>query len=379
MQYGNVSKTVRYLIDRHLKQYDYSKLITEECPNFPYLIHLEPTNICNLKCIHCIQKDMTRKRGMMSFDTFKKVVDEISQYHCALTLDMQGEPLLHKQILEFVEYSKKKGLFTSIITNGCYLTEEISQSLIKSGLDRIMFSFDSLEKEIYEKIRIGASFERTFSNILKFLNLNIEVNSPTYVCVAIVIEEENKNKIDQYIDFFYQLPVNEVFAFPVLNMLGSVEKGNNEALDNFQLKPKEQWPICRVPWDHLSINWNGDVVGCPVDFDGRFVLANVNDKSLEEIWNSSRMRILRKSLIEKDYTDIEKEGNYCGHCTCMWNEEYDLRDYKKFMNSFFIRELSQLGPKIGKIAYSSKEIANKQSFLSLVESRLSDNKSVLGE
>jgi radical SAM protein with 4Fe4S-binding SPASM domain len=371
MKYGNVSKTARFLIDRHLKQLEYTKNLNDECPNFPYLIHIEPTNICNLRCIHCIQNTMKRKRGMMDFKLFKKIVNEISQYSCALTLDMQGEPLLHKQILDFVKYSKEKDLFTSIITNATMLTKEVSKKLIELELDRIMFSFDSLDKSIYEEIRVRSNFENTLKNIINFLEFNVEAGFPVYTCFGMVIEEKNRDKIDDDIKLLYNMPLNEVFAFPMLNMLGDCECLEDNSVYNLMNNTeKENWPVCRVPWDHMAINWNGDVLACPVDFEGRFVIGNIEKETLHEIWNGSKMKVHRNALLNKDYSEIEKKGNLCKHCTCMWNEEYDIRDYSKFMTSFFIREISQLGPKIGKVGNSKKEINIKIKYLNTIKEKL---------
>ena len=53
-----------------------------------------------------------------------------------------------------IEYAKSKGVLDVMLhTNGTVMDEKLAQSVIESGLDRIIF-LDSISKEIYEKIRL---------------------------------------------------------------------------------------------------------------------------------------------------------------------------------------------------------------------------------
>ena len=44
----------------------------DNLPNFPYLVDVELTNNCNLKCIFCGQQAMRRQKGFMSEELLKK-------------------------------------------------------------------------------------------------------------------------------------------------------------------------------------------------------------------------------------------------------------------------------------------------------------------
>src|SRR5215510_13976900 len=79
----------------------------------PYRLWVEPTALCNLKCPHCPNKDLTKqqKLGFMSFGLFKKVIDEACNWVHDVNMHHRGESLLHPQFFDMVNYAGEKGVF----------------------------------------------------------------------------------------------------------------------------------------------------------------------------------------------------------------------------------------------------------------------------
>lgn len=79
---------------------------------FPFMILVEVTNDCTLDCIMCPHSQLREKTGYMSFDLFKRVIDECSRHHSPgdLVFSGIGEPLLHPQILEMAKFANSKGI-----------------------------------------------------------------------------------------------------------------------------------------------------------------------------------------------------------------------------------------------------------------------------
>ena len=48
----------------------------DRSPIMPEIVQIESTNICNAKCVFCPRDEMERKQGVMSWELFKKIVDE---------------------------------------------------------------------------------------------------------------------------------------------------------------------------------------------------------------------------------------------------------------------------------------------------------------
>ena len=85
---------------------------------FPFVVDIELTNFCNLKCIMCNQVYMKREKGFMEEELFKKIVDECIENKAGIRLIGLGEPFLHKKIIDFVKYVKNKKGNLNITNNG---------------------------------------------------------------------------------------------------------------------------------------------------------------------------------------------------------------------------------------------------------------------
>ncbi|NPV27614.1 MAG: radical SAM protein [Firmicutes bacterium] len=116
----------------------------DNLPSFPFLIDIELTNICNLRCIFCGQQAMTRPKGYMEWGLFKKIVDECSSlYETPIRMIRWGEPFLHPGIIDFCRYVKEKGLLLHITTNGLALNkrrENKKPCRVRVGFDNFFFS-----------------------------------------------------------------------------------------------------------------------------------------------------------------------------------------------------------------------------------------------
>ena len=100
-------------------------------------IYLEITNACNLNCSFCIKNK--RKVEYLTFDNYKLIVDKIKNYTKELYFHILGEPLLHPDIINFIEYANKKGLLVNITTNG-YLINNLKNN---DGIHRLNISLHS--------------------------------------------------------------------------------------------------------------------------------------------------------------------------------------------------------------------------------------------
>ena len=140
----------------------------------PLSIDIETASICDLACPHCSREYIVTPDKIMSFEFYKKIVDEAAGLKVpSIKLNWRGEPLLNPQLEKFVKYAKEMGILeVSINTNAVTLTEKRSRKLIEAGLDVIIFSFDGGTKKTYEKMRPGRfhnnQFDQVYENIKKF-------------------------------------------------------------------------------------------------------------------------------------------------------------------------------------------------------------------
>ena len=337
MPNAKAEETFKQIVRRYLGQVEYVRNASEECPFFPQHIYIEPTNACNLRCIHCHHHEVspgrqaiTRPFGMMEMEVYRKVIDEVAPLNCHVTLDLQGEPTLHPKLIEMVTYAKGKNLFTSVLTNGTRLTKSLAQTFINLELDRIVFSFDGVDKEVFESVRARAKFEPTLRNVLNFIKLNHEQGHHTHVCMSVILQERTAGHVEEYKRYFNKLPIDNTFVSNLLNLSGGSGASDEIDMAALQQGPRQSWPICRVPWEDLSVNWDGEISACPLDYNVVYSIGNIKDSSLQEMWNNERMRQFRRAHLTKDYGLVEENGALCGSCNCMWDPEYDLRRFRDF-------------------------------------------------
>ena len=135
-------------------------------PYLPNALWIEPTNICNLKCIMCPNSVVTQKNpGYMEMGLYKKIIDEAKDFVSYVVLCISGEPLLNIDLPRMIKYANDKGVYTYLSTNCTVLTPQLSEEILKAGLSWINFSFDGCTKETYEKIRVNAKFNESLRNV----------------------------------------------------------------------------------------------------------------------------------------------------------------------------------------------------------------------
>ncbi|MBN2089570.1 radical SAM protein, partial [candidate division KSB1 bacterium] len=108
------------------------------CWGLPYVFTVEPDSRCNLKCPLCIvgSQKLHRFQGLMPFELFEHLINEIGDYLIEILLFNQGEPFLNPELIKFIRLSKKKNIYTTVSTNGHFLTNaERIRDLIQSRLD----------------------------------------------------------------------------------------------------------------------------------------------------------------------------------------------------------------------------------------------------
>ncbi|RMF64216.1 MAG: radical SAM protein, partial [Calditrichaeota bacterium] len=68
----------------------------------PFILTVEPTNLCNLRCPLCVTGNgkLTRNAGQMDFDLFRRIIDDVGEFLFYLLLYHQGEPFLNKRFLD---------------------------------------------------------------------------------------------------------------------------------------------------------------------------------------------------------------------------------------------------------------------------------------
>lgn len=282
----------------------------------PFFLGIETSGICNLRCVMCPHgMEPQRKRGIMSFDMFKKVIDEARGFVFEADLFGGGEPLLNPRIGDFIRYARQSGIKTRLHTNATKLTKEMSIELLNSGLDFLSLSFDGLDKESYERQRVNAEYEVTLGNIMGFLAQKKALAVGPYTVIQAVECDVDaplgRSKArNALLALFGGLPADEIKVIPRHNYGGKVDS-------NTKCRPTSYSP-CTFPWYSLFVLWDGTIVPCCLDWWGDYSLGNVQSTSLNDAWRSDKLARLRAALSIGDVARIST----CANCDRLWQRTH---------------------------------------------------------
>ncbi len=262
---------------------------------------------------------MTRQKSTMSMELYRKIIDDASLMSMTdVCLNLYGEPLLDKFLFERVIYAKSKGMRVGFHTNGTLLLKgEYVRQILDSYLDWIGFSVDSVAKESYEKIRMGANFEEVVEGITKFIGEKKKSNATKpEVQISCCVQAANYAEINTEKNKFYEVFKGaDVFAF------APVMKRGAEGEHIVELLPRDldfRTPVkirghtypCFGLFDNITVLVDGSMVLCCMDYDGNVRIGDLNAQSIEDVWNSDQYRKIRRLHLEGRGAEIKM----CSDC-----------------------------------------------------------------
>ncbi|OHE58689.1 MAG: hypothetical protein A2Z47_14340 [Thermodesulfovibrio sp. RBG_19FT_COMBO_42_12] len=280
---------------------------------FPKLISIEITSACNAKCVMCPRDQLTRKIQHMPLEVFDKII-----YDCKdrplkkINLFWFGDPLCNPNVIYYLEKIRKElpKIKIYVSTNAELLDQNKSDEIIKRNLiDVINFDIDGINKETYEKIRIGVDFERVFKNVHYFIDKRRRLhNKKPQIRATIIKMNGTANEIDEF-KSYWSKHVDKVDVNDYNTWLGNKEDNNiGSALEKSQ-HGCFKYP-CIHPWTELVFSADGIAGLCCLDYNLTARLGSVLDKSVEEIWKGKALDKYRQRMINLEYEKI----NCCKRC-----------------------------------------------------------------
>lgn len=259
-------------------------------PAVPYVIVLELTTFCNLRCGMCPSPTLKSPRGTMSMAVYEKVLREaVTGGAHRFRFVGLGEPLLHPRLPQMIEMAKRAGLYTEVSTNATLLTPMLGQALLDAGLDEIGFSLDSADEAEYERIREGGCYREVVRNVETFLEMCKQRPDPPVTTARKVVM--NGESVDAFskqwsgkVDSL-QFNVMRVYAGTKL----AKEQPSRE-VPRTPLKPVKSRARCRQIMNHMIINWDGSVNLCN---QSSRLIGNVQTAQLQELWRGKAIAQVR--------------------------------------------------------------------------------------
>ncbi|WP_323589008.1 radical SAM/SPASM domain-containing protein [Aliarcobacter butzleri] len=264
-------------------------------------VHIEITNICNLKCTFCPPKILPNKT--MTLDKFDKLNLQLKEFTTELAYHIVGDPLVLSNLDEYLNISSKHNLKVNITTTANNINKKHYETLLNPIIKQINFSINSYNANSHKK-----SLDEYLEPIIEFVKFAQKQKHEYFINFRIWnLDEKNSAK---------------EFNLKVFNKINEAFDTNIDIEDVYKNRPKNiridrkiffnfdeyfNWPnlenkevsrtgFCYGLDSHFGVLSNGDVVPCCLDKDAIINLGNIEDNSLKNILTSKRVKDIQNGF-----------------------------------------------------------------------------------
>ncbi|MCM1251869.1 MAG: SPASM domain-containing protein [Clostridium sp.] len=275
----------------------------------PYSLVLDPSNVCNFKCKFCAVQSRNEasyfQRQFMQLNIFYKIIDDLSCFPeklKVLRISGHGEPLLAPNYVEMVQYAKKNNIaeFIETITNGSKLEPDLNQKIIDSGLDRIRISVEAIDSEgYYNMAGVKIDFDKFVDNIKDLYIRSRDKRFEIYI-KTVDAAVDTKEKLDKFFNIFGDI-CDTIFVdkvIPLWSDFEEIEKDFDIKKEGMHGQDFQDVKICPYPFYSLIINPDGQVTMCSADWKRKYVIGDVREETLQDIWNGIKLRTFWKDMLK---------------------------------------------------------------------------------
>ena len=268
----------------------------------PYLVFLDPSDICNAKCSWCPTGSgealKYKKPQIMDFDLYQKIIDDLCdmpEQIKTLRLYAHGEPLLNPKFPEMVLYAKESGRFGQVdtTTNGSLLRPTLNNQIIKAGLDKVFVSVPAVYTPAYVK------------NVKHFYDNS---RDKCQVYVKTIGDNMNEEARVRFWKDFGDIS-DRIFIEHLINCWPNFGSAEDPAVGIYGNEITDV-SICAYLFYSLAINSDGSVSACFLDYPHKMILGNLNNESFKSIWNGQQLKDLRIMHLKGE----RHKHPFCSNC-----------------------------------------------------------------
>ena len=290
----------------------------------------ELTYLCNERCRHCYLDDpkANQEIGILRFDAWRKVIDEIADMGCMNVLVTGGEPTLHPDFLQICRHITKRGMLLDIFTNALNISDDLFDSIVDLKPNTVSFSLYGGSAEFHDWVtQVPGSFEKSLKNILMFKCAGVDV------FIKSVLFNGKAGEFIKLRALGKRVGISAHCAQAVnIGRSGTMHPeymADNETLTAYLASISDEeplwWqnsppfrdpdsPVCGVGFSTLTFRPNGNISPC---IPHSCVLGNVKEDSVKEIWDRSSKLIELRNLKLRDVSpkcSTCKDSGFCVIC-----------------------------------------------------------------
>ncbi len=289
--------------------------------SMPYILKIESTNICNLRCAYCYDdrrppEPGERPFGRMGFEQFQKLIDEVGEYLFKINLYGFGEPFLFPETLDMIRYASARNIGVGVSSNCNLRDPDIARRIVASGLEVLIFSCHGVSFNTSSKFMRGANPELAFNVLRSIIAERSRAKSRTpLVDWQYCVTGFNEHEIPAAKAKAEELGVDQVrFIKPFFPADAPDEWFSSRFPRQTFSHEAEPAPGCSWLYRSAYVNWDGGLIPCCRDpRDPSVDFGNVFEKGFKAVWNNEKYQAARALLADPSRQDLRK-GIVCGRC-----------------------------------------------------------------
>lgn len=284
----------------------------------PIMCKIEITYNCNYKCDYCYVENL--KSIFMKYEDLEKIIYKLKINGTNNLFITGGEPFLHPNIYQIIDYCDKIGIILTIQTNGSFINEEVIRKLYKYNHLKIAISFHSSIEEKFDSFtKVKGSFQRTIKaiNYLKKYNMDFYLKH--------TVTRENEKDLKGNIKY---LEDNDIPFNIYSQILPSISEYKDTSCysattESIEWLYKHKYlkyikGACSALKNKCWISPIGDFYPCELVRDK---IGNLIEDDFEELWNGDKANKVLKSeiYIEPRQCKSCNTKEYCKKCLAYLN------------------------------------------------------------
>lgn len=306
---------------------------------FPPMIVVSITNVCNQRCIHCYYSKFVKlplyRRSMLPWNIWMRICAEMGEWKgTILNFGTDGEPLLHPRFLDMLRLARKHSIYPiNVTTNGTIMDDKFNRVIVEENLADVMnISLDAFTPETYRKIR-GGNYEKVISNVHNLISHRNESGSSIKIQVNIIDQPEAKDELGDFQNYWKKY-VDNVLIRTYYDATAAIgETGPNITGKQLKFEHIVRWP-CQQLWRRFNISDDGTARFCIDDWFNKSKVGHLKTQSIANIWMSREYNQLRHLHISGQFDKIP----YCAKCTEWQGMKWDY-DYFTAMKKMLGKDL----------------------------------------
>ncbi|MDD4202857.1 MAG: radical SAM protein [Candidatus Omnitrophica bacterium] len=304
---------------------------------YPIFLDVSPTSACNHNCVFC-GLDYTHKVPVtLKTKVLKDMVKDCAKNGVkSIMYAGEGEPLLHKELAQIINFTHDQGIDVALNTNGVLFDKTFCKKALKDIVwSRV--SIDAGTKKTHKMLHNAKEddFDKILSNLTDAVDIKKKNKFKTTIGTQFLLLKENANELSTLASKLSKIGVDYLIVKPYSKhplSINNIAEGLNykdmmdldKSLNKYRKKiniifrkktmekrfSKKNYDRCLgAPfWAYIAAT--GDIYPCH-NFLGvqKFSMGNLNDNSFSSIWKSEK----RKKIMDFLYTknDVQKCRELC--------------------------------------------------------------------